>query len=305
MSKDFKPIKFLKDPPVWFMLAVWGAALLFIAAAIVLTITAETDWYAYIFYALAAVSLAYSIFLIVRGAPKLKAAIVAKAKQHAFTDNIVSNYSFRTVVFFVISFAINAGFAIFNGVMGIVTHSVWYGIMACYYIFLSALRGGLLYGSYKTRKLAAGDDDAMAVYKLKMYRLCGISLFVLELALAAAVTLMILSERPTAYSEIMAITSAAYTFYKIIFAIINIRKVNRLHDPMLQSYRNINLTDAAVSLLSLQVTLVAVFSDGQTAEMNTLNAITGFAVCVLTIVLGVLMIVNATIRLKKLKEQSE
>ena len=189
--------------------------------------------------------------------------------------------------------------------MGIVTHSVWYGIMACYYIFLSALRGGLLYGSYRARKLAAGDDDAMAVYKLKMYRLCGISLFVLELALAAAVTLMILSERPTAYSEIMAITSAAYTFYKIIFAIINIRKVNRLHDPMLQSYRNINLTDAAVSLLSLQVTLVAVFSDEQTAEMNTFNAITGFAVCALTIVLGVLMIVNATIRLKKLKGQSE
>lgn len=71
---------------------------------------------------------------------------------------------------------------------------------------------------------------------------------------------------------------------------------------MLQSYRNINLTDAAVSLLSLQVTLVAVFSDEQTINMNALNAVTGFVVCALTIVLGALMIVNATVRLKKINQ---
>ena len=160
----------------------------------------------------------------------------------------------------------------------------------------------MLAGGRKIKKLAGGDGRALNIYKLKLYRLCGISLFVLELALAAAVSLMILSERPTAYSEIMAITCAAYTFYKITFAIINIRKAGKLRDPVLQSYRNINLTDAAVSLLSLQVTLVAVFSDEQTVNMNALNAVTGFVVCALTIVLGALMIVNATVRLKKINQ---
>ena len=52
----------------------------------------------------------------------------------------------------------------------------------------------------------------------------------MELALAAAVTLMILYERPTEYSEIMAITSAAYTFYKVIFAVVNVVKVRKLQD---------------------------------------------------------------------------
>ena len=302
MKKELRPIAFLKDPPALFIAAVWAAALIFIAAAIALTALSVTDWYTYIVYVFAAVFLTYSIYLIVRGVPKIKEAIIAKAKKHAFTDNIVSSYGFRTAVFFLISFAINVGFAVFNGVMGIVTRSAWYGIMSCYYIFLSALRGGLLAGGRKIKKLAGGDGRALNIYQLKLYRLCGISLFVLELALAAAVTLMILSERPTAYSEIMAITCAAYTFYKITFAIINIRKAGKLRDPVLQSYRNINLTDAAVSLLSLQVTLVAVFSDEQTINMNALNAVTGFVVCALTIVLGALMIVNATVRLKKINQ---
>ena len=96
----------------------------------------------------------------------------------------------------------------------------------------------------------------------------------------------------------MAITSAAYTFYKIIFAIVNVFKVRRMQDPMLQCFRNINLTDAAVSLLTLQVTLVAVFSDERTETMNILNAVTGFIVCALTVVMGILMIVRSTIRLK-------
>lgn len=302
MKKELRAIAFFKNPLAPFIAAVWAAALIFIAAAIALTALSVTDWYTHIVYVFAAVFLAYSIYLIVRGVPKIKGAIIAKAKKHAFTDNIVSSYGFRTAVFFLISFAINVGFAVFNGVMGIVTRSVWYGIMSCYYIFLSALRGGLLAGGRKIKKLAGDDGRALNIYQLKLYRLCGISLFVLELALAAAVTLMILSERPTAYSEIMAITCAAYTFYKITFAIINIRKAGKLRDPVLQSYRNINLTDAAVSLLSLQVTLVAVFSDEQTINMNALNAVTGFVVCALTIVLGALMIVNATVRLKKISQ---
>lgn len=302
MKKDIRPLAFLKDPPAWFMLTVWGAAIIFIALATVLTILSQEHWYVYLIYVCAAVFLAYSVFLIVRGVPKIKRAIVERAQKHAFTQNIISSYGFRTTAFFVVSLAINVAFALFNGAMGIIMHSIWYGIMACYYLFLSALRGGLLLGNLKAKKLAGGDEDAMGMFKLKIYRMCGISLFVLEAALAAAVTLMVLSDRPTAYSEIMAITCAAYTFYKIIFAVINVCKVKKLRDPLMQSFRNINLTDAAVSLLSLQVTLVAVFSDGQTAEMNTLNAITGFAVCALTIVLGVTMIVSATMRLKKMRQ---
>lgn len=298
MKKFRRLILFLKNPPFLFLYIVWGITFALIAGTAALIILNYMEWPVYIAYGASAIFFIYSIYALTRLIPGIKARILEKAKTHPFANNLLTSYGFRTVAFSVLSFVINIGFAVFNAVLGVITLSYWYAIFACYYIFLSVLRGVILVGSYQAKKRAAGDETVYAVYKLKLYRMCGIFLLILELALAAAVSLMILSTRPTEYSEIMAITSAAYTFYKIIFAIVNVFKVRRMQDPMLQCFRNINLTDAAVSLLTLQVTLVAVFSDERTEMMNILNAVTGFIVCTLTVVMGILMIVRSTIRLK-------
>lgn len=289
---------FLKDPPIVFLVAIWVAAVLFVCGSIVLVVLNYRDWPSYIVYICAAALLVYTVYTLISSIPRVRKKLLEKAKRYALTNNLISSYGFRTVAFSVAALVMNVGFALFNGVQGIVSFSLWYGIIACYYIFLGALRGGILIGSYRAKKRFGGNAEVFAVYKRKLYRLCGIALFVLELALAAAVTLMILYERPTEYSEIMAITSAAYTFYKVIFAVVNVVKVRKLQDPMLQCFRNINLTDAAVSLLSLQVMLVAVFSDDRQQLLNTLNAITGFVVCALTIVIGIIMIVRGSAMLK-------
>ena len=293
-------LRFLKDPPAAFLIVIWVITVALVGGAVALMSLDYEGWPSYIVYVCAAVFLAYSVFAIVRCAPRIKAGVVERAKRRRFTNNLIGSYGFRTVVFFAVSFAINTGYALFNGVMGIIFSSVWYGVMSCYYIMLSAFRGAVLALSYRAKKRAA-DDCSAAESKLKIYRLCGAALFVLELALAGAVTLMILSDRPAAYSQIMAITSAAYTFYKVIFAVVNIVKARRLRDPMLQCFRNINLTDAGVSLLSLQVTMLAVFSEGDMRLASALNAVTGFVVCALTVVLGIIMIVGGSLRLKQLK----
>ena len=298
MKKFRRLILFLKKPPLSFLCIFWGITVALIAGTVALIVLNYMDWPVYIAYGVSAVFSVYTVYSLPRFIPKIKEMILERAKSHPFANSLLTSYGFRTVAFSALSFVINIGFAVFNAVLGVITLSYWYAIFACYYIFLSVLRGVILVGSYQTKKRAAGDETVYSVYKLKLYRMCGIFLLILELALAAAVSLMILSTRPTEYSEIMAITSAAYTFYKIIFAIVNVFKVRRMQDPMLQCFRNINLTDAAVSLLTLQVTLVAVFSDERTETMNILNAVTGFIVCALTVVMGILMIVRSTIRLK-------
>ena len=298
MKKFRRLILFLKKPPFPFLCIVWGITFALIAGTVALIVLNYMEWPVYIAYGVSAVFSVYTVYSLPRFIPKIKEMMLERAKSHPFANSLLTSYGFRTVAFSVLSFVINIGFAVFNAVLGVITLSYWYAIFACYYIFLSVLRGVILVGSYQAKKRAAGDETVYSVYKLKLYRMCGIFLLILELALAAAVSLMILSTRPTEYSEIMAITSAAYTFYKIIFAIVNVFKVRRLQDPMLQCFRNINLTDAAVSLLTLQVTLVAVFSDERTEMMNILNAVTGFIVCALTVVMGILMIVRSTIRLK-------
>lgn len=249
-------------------------------------------------YACAAVLLSAAIYAIIKCVPRARAAILKAAQSCPFLNGLFTSYGFRTVIFFAASMTINIAFALFNAAMSIVTLSVWYGITAAYYICLSALRGAVLYGRHRIKRLDRPNERD----ELKLFGACGAALFALEVALGAAVTLMVTSDRPTKYSPVMAIGCAAYTFIKIIFAIVNVRKVHKMHDPVLQSLRNINLTDAAVSLLSLQVTMVAVFSDDRSEIMNILNAVTGFVVCALTIFIGIYMMASARRRLKALKE---
>lgn len=151
------------------------------------------------------------------------------------------------------------------------------------------------------KKKFADDGNALYGAKLKKYRGCGIALLPLDVALGAAVTLMVYRQDPMPHSEIAAITSAAYAFYKITLAIVNQLKARKLDDPALQAVRSIGLTDAAVSLFALQTTLVSVFSDGDAERMLPLNAAVGFCVCALTLGLGIWMIARS-VQLKKRRE---
>lgn len=299
--KNNRLIKFLLNPPAVFLCFVWLVAILLIAGSVIIIAEEYKQWPSYVVFALSAVFLAYSVYVLVRFIPSAKTKIAQSALRHPFIGSILGNYGFRTISFAVASFAANVVFAFMNGVLGIITSSVWYGVFAVYYIALSALRGGMLAAVYKAKKLSGNNAEALKLRKIAIYRMCGIALLVLELALAAAVTLMVLADNPANYSPIMAIASAAYTFYKVIFALYNAFKVRRMHDAVLQSFRNINLTDAAVSLLALQVTLVAVFSEGGFSTV-ALNSVTGFVVCVLTIALGISMIVRSCTMFKQIKE---
>lgn len=302
MKKFFS---FLKRPPAGFAACAFLLAACCIAGAIACAACGYTGWYVYALYAAAALSLAYIVYLSVRAASALRAKAAARAKAHPLAESFFSDAGFRSVVLFSLSFIVNIAYALLCGVLGIALRASWYGMFSFYYLLLSALRCGLLAGAMRSRRRAAGDARGLLVSRWKLYRLCGVALFGLEFALAAAVTVMVAVGRPAPVSEVMAIASAAYTFYKVIFAAVGFIKVRRLHDPLQQAFRNINLADAAVSLLSLQVTLVAVFSQGEGESMKPLNAAMGFFVCLLTIALGVWMIAEAGARLRALKEEGD
>lgn len=300
-----KVLRFLKEPKLWFCVLAWCLTAVFIAGAVAAAAIGGLGPISYVLYAGAAVLLGYTVYTVIHCAPQVKTVVVETAKRHRFTGNLIGDYGFRTIVFAVCSFAVNAAYVILNAVLAFLADSVWYASVAGYYLFLSGLRFRILSGGHKIRQKAGEDAKKLYEGKLKLYRGCGIALLVLETALAGAVTQMVLSDSPSVHTQIMAIGSAAYTFYKVTLAIYNLAKVKRYKDPLLQSFRNINLTDASVSLLALQTTLVTVFSEGTDAKMKILNCVTGFFVCMLTIVLGIFMIVRANQMLKGLKEVTD
>lgn len=285
----------LKDPSAPVLIVVGVLTLLFVAGAVTAVCIGYTGVWAYVLYAGAAVFLAYAVFLAVRQVPRIKQAFVRAAEKKPALRRVLHDYGARTVLFASFSFLVNIGYAVFQGVMGILAHSVWFGMLACYYILLSALRGGILLGEHRLRRRGGEQIEG----NLKLYRLCGISLMVLDLAMCAAVTQMVLYGSPVQNGAIQVIVSAAYTFYKAILAVVNFVKAKRLRDPVVQSLRGICAADALISVVALETAMLSTFGDGD--DMLALRAFTGFAACAVAIAIGVTMTVFACRRLRLLR----
>lgn len=296
---------FLKAPPLWFLILAYLLTAAAIAASILALVMPNfPEYFSYACFAVAAVSLFYTVYTLVRFAPRAKRELQSWIDRHEFTRDLKENFGYRTLIFSIGSFAISIAYGIFNGVLGILSLSVWYGALAAYYILLALLRGGILWHHARSEK---NDKTQKAVHlgRIKTYRNCGILLLLLQMALSAAIAQMIFNEKAFHYDmEWMIFAVAAYAFYKIITATVNFVKAQGQTDPTVEAIRNINLADAMVSMLALQTALLNVYS---TTDMSVsgFNTATGSVVSLFTLGLGVFMIVKAQKQIKILKmEQS-
>lgn len=295
-------LRFLLDPPLCFAALIWGLTLAAVGGSIAVAALGLEGLWTYVLFALAAGLLAYGVYLSVRLAPRMRVSILKRARRHAFTGNLLFDYGYRTQAFAAIAFFVNVGYAVFHMVLAILWRSAWYGALAGYYFLLSILRGGVLLCGRRAAKRSEGDANRLLADKWRIFRTCGILLLVLEIALSAFVTQTVLFGSPLKPSLVPAIASAAYTFYRVILSCVQVRKVRRTGDPLLQALRNINLSNAFVSLFALQITLVAATGNGNDAQMRIMNIVTGFFVCALTIALGVFMIIRAGCKLRAERE---
>ena len=155
------------------------------------------------------------------------------------------------------------------------------------------MRSGLLV-YHRTKK----DYESEGLTRAKRYMLCGILLLILNAALSSAIAQMIFDDRGFSYKDWLIFAFAAYAFYKIIMAVRNAIKARRQDDLTIQAIREINLVDAAVSILALQTALLHTFGDGS-IDISLFNTLTGSAVSIFSVGLSIMMIVRGH---KKIKE---
>lgn len=297
--------EWIKRPHGWQLVVLYIVTALAVAGAIAACIEVQLfGYFAYILYFVAAATLGYSVYTIVRCAPKIKSGVVNKMMKWEFTGKLYEQYDFRTFVFAVCTFSLSIANAVFNGTMGIIHLSVWYCALGGYYILLALMRGGVLAYRRKKRKLA--DDETQTQLKIReinSYRTCGILLVLLPLAMSVAIAEMVVSDRAFVHSGLTIYVSSAYTFIKMTMAIYNFFKARKGDDMSVRAIRNVNLADALVSIFALQTAMFHEFSPEE--SFGTANAVTGAAVCILTAVLGVVMVVGGFKEIKKVKEEEE
>ena len=128
------------------------------------------------------------------------------------------------------------------------------------------------------------DSKEQILLERRKYVLCGVLLVVLPVFLSIAVYHMVVYGTAFVYMGWTVYAFAVFAFYKITMAIINLVRAHKGEDLTIKALRKVSLADAMVTVLALQTTLLYTFGDGSGAIFN---AITGSAVCILTLILGI------------------
>lgn len=188
-------------------------------------------------------------------------------------------------------FLINLLYAGIKMFSGILYRSIWFTTLAVYYILLAIMRAALLY-----RVRNAGKDR---VSEWKRYRLCGIILLFMNVALAGIVVLAVHQNSGFEYPGMLIYVMAMYAFYAAITAIRNVIKFRRYGSPILSAAKAISLTAAMVSMLSLETAMLTQFGASDDADFRRImTASTGAGVSVIVLGMAIYMMIHATRKLK-------
>jgi hypothetical protein len=95
---------------------------------------------------------------------------------------------------------------------------------------------------------------------------------------------------------------AAYSFYTVIIAVVNVIKFRRHGSPVLSAAKTISLAAALVSILALETAMIAQFG-GTDDYRKMMTAATGGGVCAIILGMAVFMIVRSAKHMKQLEIQ--
>lgn len=291
----------LKTPPLWLLcLTAVCAAGGLVGAGLLLPRAGAAQAWGYVCLSVAGVFFVYTVYGGIRIFPDLNGRVMAWSEGKPFWGRLFREYGFRAIFFAACSFFLNVAFAAYNGAVGILNRSVWFGALAAYYVFLLVLRGSLLaYHAARRKKIRRGQtEEKTRRGDAKVYLICGVFLVLLPAALSVAIAQMVSANEAFVHAGLTIYVYALYAFVKIGVAVYNFVKARKTDEMTVRAAKNISLADAMVSVLALQTAMFREFGTGG-VNVPMMNAVTGAAVCALTAALGVFMIAVAAKKIKQ------
>ena len=132
-------------------------------------------------------------------------------------------------------------------------------------------------------------------------RFVGVLLLILSIPLAGTVILAVVEDRGQKLHEILMIAMAAYAFTKITLATINLVKARKHNTPKQLILRNLSFADAFVSIFALQRSMLVSFGEMKVSHIMLFNILTGTAVWLIVLLLGINLIGGKTVTMVKSK----
>lgn len=210
----------------------------------------------------------------------------------AACGRLFKDRAYRIIFASALSLLASAAFTGYNAFLGAAYRSVWNVSVAVYYALLTALRADVLFREKKYAKGGLSDEEKEARRKKTLPWQC-IALLFLDIALIMPIALMVRQQKQVNYSEIAAISVAAYTVYRIAVSARNYFGAKKLRHRGAKILTYVNLVDATVSVLTLQYTLLMTFGDGIKGNMFVLCALSSFSVWAFIVAFSVKAVFSA------------
>ena len=275
-------------PPMWVMVISIAAG----AGLLIYTFGfgEEDSPVAYVSYVVSAYALVVACTTIVPAIRKIKAMFLKNPLIYRYLKDI----PFKTSVSLHLSLGINLLYACVHGFSGIYYSSAWSGSLAAYYICLSVMRFFLV------RYAHQHGFGRKKQGEWRRYRLCGIILTFMTLAMAGVVILVLNNNEGFEYAGMLIYVMAMYTFYITIMAVINVIRYKKYRSPAISAARSINLAAALVSMLSLETAMLSQFDTRENPEYfrQIMVGASGACVCGLVVGMGIYMIVRSSKQIK-------
>lgn len=137
------------------------------------------------------------------------------------------------------------GYGLLNGLAAVYNGSFWFATVCCYYLLLSLTRLLLL------------RQKPGAVHR------CGWLLLLITAVIGGMSLYALMLERAATYPGHLIYGAAAYTFYAITMAAVQLVRWHRKKQPRWWAAKVVSLTGALVSLFFLENALLAAFGSGE------------------------------------------
>lgn len=233
----------------------------------------------------------YGLIVVLTGVFRMVRPIQQGVKNHPLGGRLMEDVAFRAEISLYVGFTVNLLYIVVKMTSGIYYRSLWFVSLAVYYTLLAIMRFSLL---YRRRKVDRTTE-------LRRYRLCGAVLLLMNLALGGIVSFMVQQNRGYEYPGMLIYAMAAYSFYAVITAVVNVVKFRKHGSPILSAAKAISLVAAMVSILSLETAMLAQFGDKDDLFFRkAMTGAVGGGVCVIVLGMAVYMIVKSTKEIKRL-----
>lgn len=195
----------------------------------------------------------------------------------------------KVMLFLILTTFGNILLAIMKFVLSVTLPSLWFFVNALFMIILSIARFFSIKDYGKIRNL--NENDAREI-GYQNYLNNGILLIILGIMYFFVNVYIYYKGTNTEMHEYLTYLTALIAFWSIGSAIYGMIKYKRDHSPILKAVKLTNFANALTSIMLTQIVLLDTYANVETYNSNIMNGVTGMAVSLIIIILGLYMIIG-------------